>query len=371
MKRVRVAARLVMIGFVGLPGFAQGGEPEKTKSEVRETITVVADAVKVEPQVPGTVNIEEVPASIRLETQPQFQFYDMAGKVFGISTPGEINDSGLELQMVDGAVRSQLGLQEGQGLSVASVAPGSPAAQVGLASNDLLLTLDGKPLAKPSDLSEQLKAAGEKDVTLRILRAGKTIQLQARPVLKVTLGAVPSDAQNFFIGVTSEPVDATLRSQLNLESDGGLVVRTVEPESPAAKAGLKTFDIMVSISDQNLKDREALVAKIQDSKGKAMPVKILREGKVQTLEITPVPRPNVTANVRFTLNRQPPVIRMIRPTETNPANSFVTGSLLRSATQANLANDKQLADVVKELHELRQVVEKLQKALDKKETPEK
>ena len=89
---------------------------------------------------------------------------------------------GASLEPVDEGLRAQLGLDGKTGLVVSALAEGGPAAASGLKQNDILLTLADAPLAKADDLAKQLKAAGEKDVPLKLLRAGKPLTLRVRPV---------------------------------------------------------------------------------------------------------------------------------------------------------------------------------------------
>src|SRR5262249_4482623 len=95
---------------------------------------------------------------------------------------------GATLQPAGDALRAQLAPPPGQGLLVAAMRADGPSAQAGLKQNDLLVALADKPLASADDLTKHLKAAGEATVPLKVLRAGRVVTLQVRPVYRVTLG---------------------------------------------------------------------------------------------------------------------------------------------------------------------------------------
>lgn len=94
----------------------------------------------------------------------------------------------------------------------------------------------------------------------------------------------------YWVGVQCHPVSATLRAQLGLDKDAGLVVSHVVKDGPAAKAGIKQHDILLVIGDENLANQQQLVEQIQKREGKALKFKLLRAGKEKIVELTPAER---------------------------------------------------------------------------------
>jgi serine protease Do len=210
--------------------------------------------------------------------------------------------SGMELVSADDALREQLKLPKDQGIVVVALDANSSPAQAGIQQNDVLLTLGDAPLGKPDDLDDHLKQASEEPVPLLVLRGGKQVKLQVQPYVRVTLGPVPTAASEFWIGVSVTPIGPALRSQLQVAGDRGLAVIEVVKDGPAAKAGIKQHDILLSFAGQPLVDQDQLVKSVQANGEKSASLELIREGKAQTVEV--VPQRRQTAVVRGRLTRR-------------------------------------------------------------------
>jgi len=202
--------------------------------------------------------------------------------------PGHQDEgSGLSLAAVDEAARGHLKLPNGQGLIATSVLPQGPAARAGICRNDILLTLDDVPLAKPEDLEERLKAAGDKTLDLVLLHQGQKKTIKVQPKVKVTFEPVQAAPPEFWIGVSVTSVEPALKAQLQLPADQGLLTSGIIKDMPAAKAGLKVNDILLTINGKPLHDQAELVKMVQENGEKLLAVEIVREGSRQTIEVTP------------------------------------------------------------------------------------
>ncbi len=66
----------------------------------------------------------------------------------------------------------------------------------------------------------------------------------------------------------------------------GVTVQAVNPEGPAAKAGLKAGDRIVNADNKEVKTFKGLVGAVAHHKpGDALPLKAVREGKEQTFTV--------------------------------------------------------------------------------------
>lgn len=90
-----------------------------------------------------------------------------------------------------------------------------------------------------------------------------------------------------WVGVSVSSAPAALRHQLKVTDGVGLVVEFVQPKSPAADAGVKSFDLLVKLDDQWLINPEqfAVLVRMHHS-GDKVKLSFLREGTPQTAAVT-------------------------------------------------------------------------------------
>jgi membrane-associated protease RseP (regulator of RpoE activity) len=133
---------------------------------------------------------------------------------------------------------------------------------------------------------------------------------------RVTLNA--SQQSRYWIGVELGAPEETLRSQLKLAPDQGVVVVNVVDDGPAAKAGTKKHDVFLSFSDNPIASAEDVRVKLQEIGEKPIAVKLLREGKPLLIEVTPE-KHQEPALAEYTLSltqpevRQPLTVEVVRP----------------------------------------------------------
>ena len=161
-------------------------------------------------------------------------------------------NSGMTLAPADPALQAHLSLGKNEGLIVTAIDRGCPAAAAGIHQNDVLIRLgedESKSiaLAKPADLEEGLKAAGDRPTSLALLRAGKKMSVKVQPQFKVSLGPVRPEPPAYWIGVSAGPVEPALRTQLQIPQGQGLIITEVHKDSPAVKAGIQPHDIFLNV----------------------------------------------------------------------------------------------------------------------------
>lgn len=100
------------------------------------------------------------------------------------------------------------------------------------------------------------------------------------------------EESEFWLGLQCSKVGDALRTQLDLPKDQGLLVEGVLPESPAQKAGIKRFDVLLSAAEKPLKEVSDLLRVVKDNQDKDISIKLMREGKTTTVPIKPEKRPS-------------------------------------------------------------------------------
>jgi serine protease Do len=197
---------------------------------------------------------------------------------------------GVRIKDLNAEVAGRLGVEKQKGVLVAQVFAGSPAAKAGVKDGDVLVTLAGKPVETGRDL--QTVVAGlplNQSVSVVVLRDGERKELQ------VTIAEQPSE-----FGASGEPAQREPKAEEQAdeleglgvevaemtpklakefgykESAQGVVVTRVQPDSPAAEAGLHRGMLLVKVDKKRVKDvaavREA-VAKASSDKGVLLQVR--------------------------------------------------------------------------------------------------
>ena len=149
------------------------------------------------------------------------------------------------------------GLDEVRGADIVMVEEGTAADEAGLEPGDVVLELDGEPIADATDLTTSLAQRQPGDeVVLTILRDGE------RRRVRVELGEFEVDEEadtrtssgraEETLGFRVQPLTSELADQLGYDEPGGVVVSSVTPFSAAANAGIRTGMKIVRIGDTRI-----------------------------------------------------------------------------------------------------------------------
>ena len=101
--------------------------------------------------------------------------------------------------------------------------------------------------------------------------------------------AIMAKSGGSWIGGHFVPLDEVTKSQLNLKQ--GLAAHLVVPKSPADKAGMKQYDILLRFNGKEVGDIEGLQKLVEKVADKEVEVVVLRGGSEKKLKVTPEKRP--------------------------------------------------------------------------------
>lgn len=153
---------------------------------------------------------------------------------------------GVIIQDLTPALAEAFGIENGQrGALIAEVQPGSAAEKAGLKAGDVVVAVDGKDILSSAQLRNAVgvRQIGE-TLKLTIVRDGKT------RVVKSKIGE-PSK----LVAGKDEAVHKFLEGASLMEADDndGVLVSEVSQGSPAARAGLRQGDVIMSANKQRVK----------------------------------------------------------------------------------------------------------------------
>lgn len=95
-----------------------------------------------------------------------------------------------------------------------------------------------------------------------------------------------------YMGVKLQNLTPELAQEFGLKATEGALVARVEPNSPAAKAGIEPGDLIVAWDGQNIRDTTELTLLVgKTAIGSRVQVKVVREGQPLELELTVEERP--------------------------------------------------------------------------------
>jgi S1-C subfamily serine protease len=95
-----------------------------------------------------------------------------------------------------------------------------------------------------------------------------------------------------YLGIGVQPIAFPEETASRIGSDRGLLVILVEPNGPAANAGIVLGDILVRIAGNDLRSARSLQPALDDETiGKPVKVDLLRGGQVTHLEVTIAEKP--------------------------------------------------------------------------------
>jgi hypothetical protein len=103
----------------------------------------------------------------------------------------------------------------------------------------------------------------------------------------------PAEQVAPYLGVGSSEVPEVLASHLGLKPEEGIVIRALDPNGPAAKAGLAEHDVITRIGGKPVGSHADLIKEIQSRKtGDEVAIDLVHQGKPVTKSVKLIPRPD-------------------------------------------------------------------------------
>ena len=209
---------------------------------------------------------------------------------------------GVKIQQVTPDIAESLGLKDASGAMVAGITDGGPAEKAKIHSGDVILKFDGEDVKEMHNLPRIVAdAAVGKDVPVVLWRDGKEMTVQTvlaeRPAddqLASADATKPVDATKptaiSGLGLKIAPVTQDLKDKFQLQdTQKGVVITDVSPNTPAAERGLKPGDVIMEVQQGEVTSPDD-VRKQVDAARKAdrkfVLMLIQREGGVQYVPLS-------------------------------------------------------------------------------------
>ncbi|MCX5877373.1 MAG: DegQ family serine endoprotease [Deltaproteobacteria bacterium] len=193
---------------------------------------------------------------------------------------------GVMIQPVTPELAAQFKMERPIGALVGEVTPGSPADKAGIKPGDVIVAFNGKEISQVSilpNLVADTPVGSKAEITL--FRKGA---LKKLPIVIAKLNeeqaaaAEPTENLNKRLGLGVQDLTPEIAAALNLTDKQGVLITAVEPDSPAAEAGLRKGDLILEFNQRPVRDVKAFLNEIKGIKAKAtVSFFIKREGRTR------------------------------------------------------------------------------------------
>jgi serine protease Do len=177
---------------------------------------------------------------------------------------------GVGIQELTPELAEYYGIKAKKGVLVTQVYEGDPADKAGIVPKDVILSVEGKPVATPKDLSMEIAnlPVGKK-IKVQLIRDGKpktvSVTLGKRKDGDVLAGGEKETTRSF--GLTTKTLTPEMARQLGLsENESGILITAVEPGGKADNAGLKRGDLIIEVNRKGVGTDEEFQKEINDLK---------------------------------------------------------------------------------------------------------
>jgi serine protease Do len=227
---------------------------------------------------------------------------------------------GIDIRDLDADRVTALKLKDARGAEIVTVDHDAPAGKAGLRLRDVIVQMNGQAIENTDQLRRLLhELRAGKTAAFVISRDGQQVNVNVELAdrAKVEKQAIknrftvpqpadgpqeeswvlPSQSQGSFgsgffgslttnplyVGVVLDPIGAQLGDYFGVKDGAGLLVRTVDDNSPAAIAGLKAGDVVLKVNNDTMVSRNDWLHAIRNNKGKQIQVTVVRNKKEQIL----------------------------------------------------------------------------------------
>lgn len=166
---------------------------------------------------------------------------------------------GVAIQDVDENLAKSFGLDKARGILVSEVQEDSPADMAGLEQGDVIIELNGVELQNVNDLRNRIALIIPKTkAELLVIRDGRDKSID------VVIGEQPTDfgkmahsskGQQEYLeqfGLAFQELTPELAEQFGYEGEKGVLIGDVDPDGPAASAGLQAGQLIQEVNKQSV-----------------------------------------------------------------------------------------------------------------------
>lgn len=158
---------------------------------------------------------------------------------------------GVSMKDLTPTLSEKLGVKDG--VLVEDVQSDSPAAKGGIKVKDVIISVDSKQTRNAAELRHTVETISP-NTTVKVAvvreKAEKTLTVKVGEIPDKLNGTSTSDEDSVKTGLTVQPLTPDVAASIGIDKDiKGVVVRKVEPGTPAERAGFAVKDVITEIDD--------------------------------------------------------------------------------------------------------------------------
>ena len=191
---------------------------------------------------------------------------------------------GIYIQDIDETMAVAMDISVTEGALVSDVTEDGPAEKAGIKQGDVILEYNGKKVLNTTQLKNDVAAtAPDTEVELKILRDGKekTISVMLGKLKADEIAPETEEQLEKLFGFKVVPFNKELASKYQLnQSLTGVLIISINVNSPAHRAGLKEGDLLVAVNREKIQNVEDFNKLVQDfKKGDTIFFQVIRKNR--------------------------------------------------------------------------------------------
>ena len=212
---------------------------------------------------------------------------------------------GVELQEVSRESAQRLKLKAERGAIIENVTPESSAAKAGLRKDDVILKWNGEPVESAGELYRRIRETpAGRTVRLGMIRDGieseTTVTLGERseyarrfkvaPAVSVAVPRTPRAVrvgigERYRMGLSLQGMSPQLAEYFGLAGRNGALVLYVYPDSPAAKAGIKAGDVILSVGGETTENPLKVHQALRTKQDGSVELRVMRDKQEKSFTV--------------------------------------------------------------------------------------
>ncbi len=189
---------------------------------------------------------------------------------------------GVSIADINQELATDLGVEDIKGALIQNVYKNSPADKAGLLPGDFVNVINGMEINDYLDLSRTVgDFLPDESVVFGIVRYGESMSIDVKIGIRDNSETIAANYMDLWPGFSAIPLNDTIRQELELDETLSGVLIIVSEKSKAQVAGLKTYDIVTAINNEETGTVSNFYKSLNEADRGKIHFSILRESSLE------------------------------------------------------------------------------------------